>query len=360
MIVVIQGLRITTSCKYLKLTQSKYLDIIEDSDTSCLHIYFPKNFNSNRIIDKRIEVLNPGILKETDYIKLTNTRFSLNGIQFIKTVQHDYVINQFIVGKEVEFIMRYDEFHCEIVIPKLQYYRVDKYMELLKCNPYIKVISSDNFTKFGNFYSINISKTDINLVSNNEFEFNTKKTYTAYLLTAIDVLQSFKNILEKILTGYGFEYVRYPIDKKANTVNRVIWRVTQMDKQLTRKVPDGPVRYAVLKTIHIEFKISTPNLAALSDFRTKYNNLDLLTNLTTFQTEDKLGIPWISNIWWGPMGDIFNQDYAVDEQSNIAQESEFSCDIQHYVVYDEMYYRINNVILELQDKNKDKLDIIRI
>lgn len=359
MIITIQGLKIKTSCRYIKFTYAKYLNIYEEDERLCLHIDFPKRLKSDRIIDKRIEILEPRYLKETDYIKLSNTHFTLNGVEFIKTVQHDYVFSQYIVESETQFIMRYNEYRCEIIIPKILYYRKDKYLQLLEYNPYIKVLDSKKFTKFNNFYSINISNRDINLVSNNEFEFSTKKKYTAYLLSSIDVLQSFKNRITEILKDRSIEYVRYPIDEKASSVNRIIWRVTEMGRQLTRKTVDPPLRYSVLQTMHLDFKLSTPNLVVFDDFKTRYNNLDLLTDFTTFDTKDKLGIPWKSNVWWSPLDSQFNQDYAMDEQSNLAQESSFSCDIQYYTVYDESFVRIQNIILDIKNQS-DTVEIVKI
>lgn len=360
---VTQGLKITTQCRYVKFSIDKYLDIFEDGESSCLYIKFPKKFNTKELIDNRIEVLKSTELQETDYIKLSNPTVDLNGLRFTKLTINDYIINQYIVKDIVNFIMTFDEHHCEILIPKSLDYRLDKYLKLIECNPYLQILDSKQLQSLNNFYSINIGNKSISIKSSNRFEFNTKKKYTKYLLDPINVQESFIDKLRVLLTNYGVELISLPIDQNTHSVHRVTYRFTEIGKQLSHKSDSNPLRYALQHSSHIEFKLSSPDLILFNDFRTKYQNLDLVSNFTEFYTNDKLGRNWKSNIVWSSIGTDFNQDYAQDELNSISFETGFSADLNYYVVYDEMYYNIQEIILsilQVDSESTQPYEIIKI
>lgn len=350
-ILVTQGMRIETKCRYVKFTKKRYLDIRQDDESSCLYIDFPKGFNSGDIIDTRLHILTPKELHETDYIKIINPVADLNGLKLKRLTKHDYTINQYIVKDLDKFYMNYDEHHCEVLIPRMLSYRLDKYVCLFHKNPYLEVICDKQLKSLSNFYSINLGDRDIRLKSTNTFEFNTKSKYTKYLLDGITVQESFIDQLRQRLLSFGLELLSLPIDKNTHSNHRVTYRFTDLNHQLNHKDNAHPLRWAVQMTSHIDLKISTPDLVVFNDFRNRYQNLDLVSNFTEFYTNDKLGRNWISSVKWSEIDTSFNQDYAQDEQSNIAFEAGFSADIEYYIVYDEVYYRAQQVILDIFGSN---------
>jgi hypothetical protein len=345
--IIVQGLRITTQCRYVKFTEAKYLNIYEDGDTSCLYIEFPRGFSSGHIVDKRIEVLSPLELHEEDYIKVKNPVFNLNGLKFTKLSTRPYTFSQFIVGNLDRFIMNYDEYHCEILIPESLLWSTDKYKCLITKNPYLKILDCKGLKDLRTFNAIRLLDNDFNLKSDNKFIFQTKAKYEKYLLSMIDVQESFITKLERRVKDYGLELLSLPIDQYKKNVSRVTYRFTDLSRQLNYKSDSNPLRFMTLQSAHIDFKLSTPDLVIYNDFINRYQNLDLLTNFTEFYTEDKLGRNWISSIWWSPIDTSFNQDYAVDEQNNVAHEAGFSCDVNYQIVYDQRYRDIQQSIMEV-------------
>lgn len=97
----------------------------------------------------------------------------------------------------------------------------------------------------------------------------------------------------------------------------------------------------------IELKLSSPDFVLYNDFKTRYQNLDLISDFTEFQTRDKLGRMWVSNLIWSSIDTSFNQDYNTDELSNVAWEVPFSVELHYYTVYDEQYYNIQGIIMSL-------------
>ena len=350
--VVVQDLLIKTNCRYLKVTFSKFLEIVEDYDSSCIRINVPEGFCKSDIIDKRIEVLgyDDSPLQETDYIKLTNSCPILNGFKFKKLIQTDYVINQYLINdsNQTNFVIRFDDTRCEIVIPKIKTHDVDGYLRTLCKNPYLRVsVDEDSDQVLSNIYSYNITESSRDITSNNFFEFNTRKSYSKYLLTSAMVYDSFLMRVKGLFVDKGIDFIKYPKTDNLKSTNYVIYRLIDSGRQMSRRTYQEPLRYAVQKSSIFNFEFSCTDIPVLDDFRTKYQNLDFLTNLTMFNTNDTLGRPWLSNIVWSPIPTDFNQEYDQDSMANIAHRVEFSATLNYYEVYDEKYHSISKVITNI-------------
>lgn len=350
--VVVQDLLIKTNCRYLKITFSEFLEIREDYDSSCIYIDVPKGFCKSDIIDKRIEVLgyDSSPLVETEYIKLTNSCPILNGFRFKKLIQTDYVINQYLINdsNQTDFVIRFDKIRCEIIIPKIKSHDIDGYIRTLCKNPYIRVERNDECNQvLSNIYSYNITENSRDLDSDNFFEFNTRKSYSKYLLTSAMVYDSFLRRVKGLFIDKGIDFIKYPKTENLKSTNYVIYRLIDSGRQVSRRTYQEPLRYAVQKSSIFNFEFSCTDIPVLDDFRTKYQNLDFLTNLTMFNTNDTLGRPWLSNIMWSPIPTDFNQEYDQDSLANIAHRVEFTATVNFYEVYDEKYHKISKVILDI-------------
>lgn len=344
---VTQGLKIKTKCRYVKFTEKDYFNVIEDIKQDCLFIEFRKGFDKKDIIDNRLEILEPGELAETEFIKIHNPRVSLNNLVLTKLSIGDYSFSQSIVKDIEEFTMVYNEYHCDIFIPEKRDFDIDRYVCLINQNPYLEVLDRCNVKHLKNFYSINIGSKDMTLTSTSETRFNTKKVYTKYLLDMVTVFESFLDQLRVRLHDYGVELLSYPIDKNLKSDHKCIYRFTEIGKQTSHKSGSNSLRFAVEHRSTVDFRLSTPDLVLFNDFRNRYQNLDLITNFTEFYTLDKLGRRWISSVEWTPIDTSFNQDYSQDEQGNVGNETSFQANITHYTVFDEKYYRIQSHILDL-------------
>jgi len=349
--VVIQGLRIATGCRYIKFTMKSSLNIYEDHESDCMFIEFPKGFSTSYLVNNQVEVLSPCILKETDYIKIYNPILNINGLILKKLIQTDYVFSQFIVGDLDKFTMNFNKSHCEILIPKSLDWNIKKYLCLLEKNPYFEIKGYSKLGELNNVYSLNLQNKDLSYKSTNSFIFNTKAKYSKYLLRGIDIQDQFISQLRNRIEEYGIELLSTPIDKNTSSDNRITYRFSEIDKQESHHAVQNPLRWAMQYKAHVDFTFGTPDLSLYHDFKVRYQNLDLITNYTEFYTLDKLGRSWVSNIEWSNLDASFNQDYATDEHNNIAFSTSFSADIHYYIVYDETFYRFNNVILSILGSN---------
>lgn len=349
--IVIQGLKITTGCRYIKFTRKNSLNIHEESESDCMYIDFPFKFNTSRLVNKQIEVLHPYILKETDYIKIVNPVIDINGLVIRKITNTDYMFSQVIVGDLDKFTMRVNENHCEIFIPKMLDWNIQKYICLLNKNPYLEVVGYKRLSELKNVYSLNFQDHDFTYRSTNDFVFNTKAKYSKYLLKGIDIQDSFIQQLRNRVEEFGIELISLPIDQNTHSDNRITYRFTELDKQESHYAVQNPLRWAMQYKSHVDFTFGTPDLVLYHDFKIRFQNLDFLTNYTEFYTLDKLGRSWVSNIEWSNLDGSFQQDYATDENSNIGFTANFSADIHYYIVYDETFYRFTNITLNLDSLN---------
>jgi hypothetical protein len=345
--ILIQGLLITTNRNYVKLSYGSQTEIKDSIVDDCFYITFRRGFRGENIIHDQITLIENCILHDTPFIKVANPIYELNGLKFTKVSPFDYVFSQYLIDDIEEMVMYYDEYQCQMLIPSTKDYDLCKYVELLEKNPYLRIIDKCNLTCIKSFYLINLTNKPIKLTSGNEFRFKTKSFYEQYLLESVDVELSFIELVTNKLKEYGIECQRLPIDKNTESEHRVLWKITDKTKQLSYRTGYSPMDYVVQQSFHVDFTLTTPSLELLDDFRTRYQNIGVLSQLTTFQTKDKLGKEWSSNVKWSPISTDFNQEYDQDQAGNLANSATFSADVYHMTVYDERYYEINDIILDL-------------
>jgi len=84
------------------------------------------------------------------------------------------------------------------------------------------------------------------------------------------------------------------------------------------------------------------------DFKNKYNNVDLLTNLCEYKTTDKYGYRWTAAVKWAQITEDFNHNYQGDDNSNFSNQCQFRCEIFFYEVLDERYKFLQIIESELK------------
>lgn len=344
---IVQGLNISTGCRYIKFTKSDYLEIEENLINLVFEIKFPENLEGADIVHPKITLVRNQILVESDYIRTQSAFINLNGIIIEKLTLNDYNFSQFLVEDIDEFKAYYDYQNCKILIPYKKLSHQCEYIQLLNLIPYIKVIDSSRLIGLSNFNNINFTNRDIVLTSSNEVRYYSKKKYENYLLRAVDVYDSFLSKLSSILSNYGIQLVNYPKDKKLDMVNHIYYKITDIGDQITHKSFTDPLRYAVKHKSIIELEASIVDLILLNDFRVKYQNLDFLSNFLTFTTKDRLGRDWLSNVNWSEFPTEFNQDFSQDLNGNSAFPFNLTAELYHYVVYDVYYNHINSLLVNL-------------
>lgn len=361
--IVSQGIRIFTKCRYLKFTLGKWIKVTEDFERSLFEITFPENLKSSELIDHRISLIKDQLLIPTDYKRIESPIIDLNGLVIKKLIQDHYVYNQFLVDNIEDFIMDFDSHRCTVLIPNKAKCDIDNYIKLLNHNPYLEIICYDNLKLIENYYNLIFSRKSVSIPSTNQFAFNTKKKYEKYILRMVDIQSSFNTQFTELLKKFGIELIRYPIAENVHAVNHIVYRITELGAQQMRKTDDEEtLKYAIQHKAAIDFDASFPDIIMLTDFKNKFQNLDLVTNFTEFYTKDKLGRCWISNIKWGMISTDFEQDFSQDNFGNNAFKATFNAELYYYVVYDEVFYKIQNVILEtiMNETKEDNYISIKI
>lgn len=342
--IILQGLKITTTCKYVKFTESTIIDIHEDLASSYIEIKFPRGIKSCNIVDRHVKCLYETILKSTDYIKIYNPIVDLNGVRFKKLTEGVLNYSQYLVANIDDFLLEYDRNHITILIPTSKKDDLCTYLKCLKMIPMIQVLDAPELCELDNLYNLNIDKKDVYMDSDNKFVFNTKEFYDAYILRMVDVFESFKRQLEERLLKRGIQLLTFPVDEKLQTANHIVYRISELSTQVSRKTDFSVLNEAVQHRSTIEFELSTPNLILFNDVRTRYQNLNFISDFTEFYTKDKLGNDWISTAKWDKITTDFEADFSQDSKGNFAYKSTFNCELYYYVVFDVLHYKIREII----------------
>ena len=348
--IISQGLKLSTECNYIKFTESKSLNLLEDKNKSVFEIKFPKGFHGKDIIDRRIKLICDCELQQTDFIKIINPVIDLNGCKFKKLNSELINFNQFIVKDIDKHIVTHDNYRVTILIPESKIEDKCTYLKCIESIPYFELINADELCTPTNIYNINLSDKNFTLDSKNGFVFATKKFYDRYQLRMIDIIESFITKLESRLEDFGIQLVGLPFDENQLTNNYVLYRINDLGSQQFHKTDTNELRYAVKHKTSIGFELTVTDMSILNDFSARYQNIDLISNFTEFYTKDRTGSNWLSAVQWGPITTDFVQDFNTDSSGNFAFTANFNCDIYYYIVFDNSFKRISEIVNTLVDQ----------
>lgn len=283
---------------------------------------------------------------------------NIAGLKFEKLVPNEYIFNQFIVDDIKDFTMDYDDTQCTILMPKHNP-KVEQYLDVLSRNPYLNILSCE-LEDFYNVYGLLIKDSDVNISTKNQFVFSSKSSYTRYLLSQVDTLESFLSQIKSILNSYGMQLVKYPLSEDAETANRAIYRITELGKQVSHKTGSDVLKDEVQAQSTIEFEFTFLDMIMYEDFRTRYQNVDLLSNFTEFYTVDKNNDSWIANVKWSELPTDFTQDFSQDNQGNNAYSFTITAEVHHYIVYDKLYKSIQTIITKICSTNSGNESLVEV
>lgn len=344
--ILTQGIEITTNCKYIKFSESKSFRVIEDNQSSVLTIYFREGLRSCDVTDNHLRYVYKDKFHETDYIRVINPVVDICGLKFRKITTEIVNFSQYVVGDISDFLVEYSINHVRVLIPKKKIHEICTYIKCIKSIPIFEYISSDELVELTNITNLNIGVKNVHIDTGDKFEYFTKKFYEMYILRMIDVQERFIQLLTEKLESRGLQLLKMPIDENLRTASHVTYKISDLSHQESRKSGWSPLNEAVQHVTKFDFELSTPNLILFNDFRTRFQNLDFISNFTEFHTPDKFGNQWVSAVKWEPITTNFNSDFEQDSKGNFAYSAQFSCEVHHYVVYDVKHYKILQVILE--------------
>ena len=359
--IIYKGLLLSTSkCRYWQVKSGNTNKLYEDPDSSTLILEFSpgstalslsKSLGIKLIGNPGQEITSSGSFP-TKFIKTT---ISLNGLVLQKLTADNHTIS----------IIRVSDSESRVV----QNYRRTTFV--VNQND----LSDPNFLEFlffsgnllflrplgklpkgytlNNFPKIVVGSKSLELESESTQTYALRKRYNDYLIREIDYTDQFILEVRHILDKYGIDFIRI---NKEMTLSRTSYVTYQMDQTPTpyhHPSRNNMAREIIDLRLPINFTLHTPDTVLYHDFKAKYQNVDLLTNLTMFKTSDKYGDRWTASVKWFNITEDFSQIYQADDNSNFANQCQFRCEIYFHEVKDSRYEFLKEIITELDSEDKN-------
>ena len=359
--VIYRGLRLrTTKCHYYQVVEGNMDSLVEDEDSSLLTLTYQPGSTSKSIssslgipMTEDLEMQPLGLP-----VKFRNIYFTLNGLKFQRLTADSHTINIVIVDDlDSRVIQSYE--YTTIVVSKKDYKNPEFINFLFSGNKflYIRRIGKipENY-EIRDFPKLIVDST-IDFKSDSETVYSLRKRHNDYTIREIDYQDQFVVELRRILKDYGIELVRWNKETPLVKTSYVTYQFNQTP------IPDLHPRRSFLekniipKKQAIDFILHTPDMVLFHDFKTKYENVNLLTNFCNFKTPDRYGDRWTAAVKWTPITEDFNHQYQPDDNSNFAYQCQFRCEIYFYEVYDSRYNFLEEISwqIELEDETKNKI-----
>ena len=203
--------------------------------------------------------------------------------------------------------------------------------------------------KLCNFPFIPIKSNSLELGSENIEVFQLRRRYNDYVIRATDYLDQFFAEVRRILDGYGLELVRYNKEMTLKKTSHVLYQINQTPTRTLHPGINEPENRVVSYKLPIMFTLRATDMPLYFDFKSKYINVDLLTNFTEFKTGDKYGERITAAVKWGQLTEDFNHLYQLDDNSNFSFQCQFSCELYFYEIFDTRYKFLEEIQLTLEN-----------
>lgn len=358
--VIYRGLKLTsTVCRYYQVKEGCSFTMVEDPNTSCLTITYPKGSTAKSLsvtlglqtVGDTSKEMEPMFLPA----KFPSVVFSLNGLKFKKLTADNHVINVVIVGDSESRVVQ--SYGRTVIVVNVKDYNDPEFLNFLFFSGNLLYIKPQGPLPKGyelrNFPRL-IIKNNAEYTSRSVTVFNLRKRYDDYLIRAIDYQDQVILELRRILTDYGVELVRFNKETSLAKTSYVTYQFTQTPVNFLHPRYSDVEREIMSHSQPIEFVLHTKDMILFHDFKNKYKNVNLLTNFTEFKTSDRYGDRWTAAIKWGPVSDEFNHNYAQDDNSNFAFQCQFTCEIYFYEVLDSKYEFLKEITYALDSEDRDR------
>ena len=353
--VIYKGLKLSSSkSRYYIVKEGNFCSLFDDEKTSTLTLTYTPGSTSESLsialgitsIGKVQKMIPMGTPK-----KFSETIISLNGLKLKKLTHDSHVINLVIVDDSESRVVQ--DYGYTTIVVSSEDYKNPEFINFLFYSgnlQYIQPIGPrPKCYEIRNFPKIIIGDKSLDLKSDSLDSFTLRRHYNDYVIRAIDYQDQFILELRRILMNYGIELVRLNKEKTLSTTSYITYQFMQTPIKYNHP------RYSDLeeKILHhkqpVEFTLSTPDMIMFFDFKNKYNNVDLLTNFCEFKTTDKYGKRWSAAVKWGQITEDFSHTYAMDNNSNFANQCQFRCELFFYEVIDERYDFLGEIIYNLDN-----------
>ena len=357
--IIYKGLRLKSDkCKYIEVKEGSSINLVEDVQGSCLRLTFTPG-SSAKVVAKQLGIPLVGsgseILTGTGQPKrITHTTISLNGLVLEKQTYDSHTINMIIVGDSESRVVQ--TYYYTIFVVSENDYRNPEFIQflfysgnLLYLKPIGKKVGKDY--EICNFPKLIIGDKNVGVTSESQTIFSLRRRYNDYVIREIDYQDQFLLEVRRVLEDYGIELVRINKERTLEKTSYVTYQFNQSPINDNHPFRDDHARNIISRKQSIEFVLHTPDMVLYHDFKSKYANVNLLSNLTEFRTTDKYGDRWTAAAKWSPITEDFNQLYQLDDNNNFAFQCQFRAELHFYEMLDTRYEFLEtiNSILSASD-----------
>ena len=202
----------------------------------------------------------------------------------------------------------------------------------------------------------NFPKLPINnqvLTSESTTIYTLRRRYNDYLIRGIDYQDQLIIELRRILDDYGVELVRLNKERTLEVTSYITYQFNQTPVLVNHPKRRDYDRGILYYKQPIDFVLHTKDMPIFHDFKSKYLNVNLLTNFTEFRVYDRAGGKWNGVVKWGSITEDFNHVYQPDDNSNFAFQCQFRCELYFYEVLDTRYEFLREIVTRLDAEDKD-------
>lgn len=358
-----QGLSINTPCRYFYIHEGDNFALRENKQTSVYEIVFPKDSTADNISGvlgiPRDGGENQKIRSMARPEKFTPVYVTLNGLKFRKLTYDQHIIKIVIVTDSESRIIQGYGFTTWVVSQKD--FENQEFIDYVLYSGGLRYVVPETtktcLHKQGgwclrNFPRIIISGKSLELTSDSQVAYSLRSNYDQYRIRAIDYQNQFVEEIRKRLTGYGIELARWNREKTLVNTSYVVYRFSQTPTATNHPMYSDPHNKIVQRKIPVEFEFRCGNTQMFFDFKTRYTNVDFLTNFCEMTTMDRYGDLWTSAIKWGRITEDFSHTYDSDSNSNFGNQCQFSCELFFYEAYDDKFGFIREINLEIEEMDK--------
>lgn len=326
------------------------------SDKSLLEIVFQPELNSYEVgkilgLETRGAPMKLRSMSIPERFKTTTV--SLNGLRLRKLTYDPHTIRVILVSDhESRVCQEYD--HTTIVVSKddindrefWEYVFFSGGLDFL--SPDIAKINFSKDWKPRNYPRIVVANKDLDLESTSEVIYSLRSQYDRYLIRSIDYQDQFFAELRKRLEPYGIDLVRWNREETLSRTSYISYRIQETPSSYMRPRNDETMENVLSKKCPIYFEFRTINAQMFYDFKNKFTNVNLVSDLVEYRTTDKYGCRWTSAVKWGKITEDFNHLYEMDSNSNYSYQCSFTCELYFYEAYDTTVEFIEEINLELE------------
>lgn len=354
--VIVNGVKITTPAKYLRFDKSDTTEVIYKEELEVLIVKYVEGTKSSELVHDWIELVTDEELSSMLVTNIENEEIIINGLKIIKLVSSDYLLSIIKVNLSQD-VIQFTDRTCHIYVSSST--SNQDFITLLSSNPYIEVIDSSDFI-INNVESLRLSYSR-KFFNSNDRVFSPKSFFTAYIVDEVNVMYQIRDKVLGVLKSYDIEDVAKIEDRDEEVRSHELlhYQINNESQEYIRRFPSGVLsRFHEIK-LPIQWKINTTSISKAMDIKNRYNNLELISDLTSLSIEDYSGNPFKVTIEWQELtSHIGDRGSIINEGSTYSQELQFQSIIHYFMGFNDREFKVIDRINLLVKYIDEKLGIV--